>query len=35
VEQVSRSARALKDQRFMLEADVEAYVAAAQAANVP
>jgi len=35
VERVSRAARALKDERFMLEEDVQAYVAAAQAANVP
>src|SRR5262252_589075 len=35
VERVSRAARALKDERFMLEEDVQAYVAAAQAASVP
>jgi hypothetical protein len=35
VERVSRAAQALKDERFMLDEDVEAYVAAAQAANVP
>jgi hypothetical protein len=35
VEAVSRTARTLKDERFLLEADVEAYVAAAQAASVP
>jgi hypothetical protein len=35
VERVSRAARALKDERFMLEEDVAATVAAAQAASVP
>jgi len=35
VDQVSRAARALKDERFMLEEDVAATIAAAQAANVP
>ena len=35
VERVSRAAQALKEQRFMLEEDVAATIAAAQAANVP
>ena len=35
VEQVSRVARVLKDERFMLEEDVAAAIAAAQAASVP
>ncbi|HLK83081.1 MAG TPA: alpha/beta hydrolase domain-containing protein [Xanthobacteraceae bacterium] len=35
VERVSRAAQALKDERFLLDEDVHAYVEAAQAANVP
>jgi len=35
VERVSEAARALKDERFMLEEDVAATIAAAQAASVP
>ncbi len=35
MEQVRRAARALKDERFMLEEDVAAAVAAAEAASVP
>ncbi len=35
VERVNRSAQALKAERFLLEEDAQAYVAAAQAANVP
>jgi hypothetical protein len=35
VERVSRSAQALKAERFLLEEDAKAYVAAAQAASVP
>jgi hypothetical protein len=32
---VTRAAQALREQRFLLDEDVEAYVKAAQAANVP
>jgi hypothetical protein len=35
VEQVRRAAMALRDARFMLEEDVAAAVAAAEAASVP
>jgi hypothetical protein len=35
VERVTRSAQALKAERFLLEEDAQAYVAAAQAASVP
>jgi Alpha/beta hydrolase domain len=35
VERVSRAAQALKQERFMLDEDVQAYVTAAQAASVP
>jgi hypothetical protein len=35
VEQVTRAAKALKDQHFLMDEDVQAYIAAAQAARVP
>jgi hypothetical protein len=35
VEQVTRAAQALKEQHFLLDEDVQAYIAAAQAASVP
>jgi hypothetical protein len=35
VDQVTRAAQALKDQRFLLDEDVQRYVTQAQAASVP